>query len=141
MIDTQPATTTGTKKILIVEDDESIGRVLVEVLEEENYRVWLASTGEEGERLLNEVHPDLLLLDIMLPDADGLVFCAQLRPRWQVPVILMSASQRLADRVLGLKLGADDFVPKPFDIQELSARIEAVLRRAPQEPPRAAVHE
>ena len=137
MIDTLPGAAVGNKKILVVEDDEAIGRVLVEALEDESYQVWLAGTGAEGERLLAEVQPDLLILDIMLPDADGLVFCAQLRPRSQVPIILLSASQRQADRVLGLKLGADDFVSKPFDIQELTARIEAVLRRAAPEAQRA----
>jgi len=141
MIDTQPTVAVGSKKVLVVEDDETIGRVLVDVLEGENYRVWLAATGAEGERLLNEVQPDLLILDIMLPDADGLVFCAQLRPRYQVPVILLSASQRQADRVLGLKLGADDYVSKPFDIHELVARVEAVLRRAPHEAPRTTSQE
>ncbi|SRR5579884_911356 len=140
MIDTPAPSGTATKKILVVEDDPAIGSVLKEALGEE-YQIWLASTGAEGERLLNEVHPDLLILDIMLPDADGLVFCAQLRPRFQVPVILLSASQRQADRVLGLKLGADDFVSKPFDIDELAARIEAVLRRAPHETARPQQHE
>src|SRR5438094_8858322 len=141
MIDTHPPATVATKTILIVEDDEAIGRVLVDVLEEESYRVFLATTGAEAERLLNEVHPDLIILDIMLPDADGLVVCAQLRPRYQIPVILLSASQRQADRVLGLKLGADDYVPKPFDIHELTARVEAVLRRAPHELPRPTAQE
>jgi len=141
MIDTQPTAAVASKKVLVVEDDETIGRVLIDVLEGDNYRVWLATTGAEGERLLNEVQPDLLILDIMLPDADGLVFCAQLRPRYQVPVILLSASQRQADRVLGLKLGADDYVSKPFDIHELVARVEAVLRRAPHEAPRSASQE
>lgn len=81
MIDTQPAVTPGTKRILVVDDDDAVGLMLVDLLQEENYQVWRARTGAEGERLFEEVNPDLVLLDIMLPDANGLVFCAQLRPR------------------------------------------------------------
>ncbi len=130
MIDTQSSTVVGAKKVLVIEDDEDIARVLEEFLQGSNYQVWVAHTGAEGERLLNEVHPDLVLLDLVLPDTDGLIFCAQLRPRWNIPVILISATQRQRDRVLGLKLGADDFIAKPFDLDELLARVEAVLRRS-----------
>ncbi len=130
MIDTEAAPALTTRKILIVEDDPQIQRVLREALQDADYRVWVAGTGADGERLLSEVRPDLVLLDLVLPDVDGLVLCASLRSRWNMPIILLSGTQRQRDRVLGLKLGADDFIPKPFDLNELLARIEAVMRRS-----------
>ena len=130
MIDTEITSAAATRKILIVEDDTQIQRVLREALQDAEYRVWVAGSGAEGERLVGEVRPDLVLLDLVLPDVDGLVFCATLRRRWHMPIILLSGTQRQRDRVLGLTLGADDFVPKPFDLNELLARIDAMLRRA-----------
>jgi DNA-binding response OmpR family regulator len=80
--------------------------------------------------LIEEHQPDLVLLDIMLPDNDGLVLCSELRSRWSIPVVLLSGTQRRSDPVIGLRLGADDFIAKPYDTSELLARLEAVLRRA-----------
>ncbi|MBI4492403.1 MAG: response regulator transcription factor [Chloroflexi bacterium] len=120
----------GGSRILVIEDDHAVGRVLRDVLTQEGHQVTVATDGAQAEALLEEVQPDLVLLDIILPDIDGLVLCSQMRPRWQMPIILISASKRRADRTLGLRLGADDFIPKPFDIYELVARVEAVLRRA-----------
>src|SRR5919202_642078 len=120
----------ATAKILLVEDDLSIANVLVELLEGEGYRVWHAQDAAAAEELLGEARPDLVLLDIMLPDTDGLVLCSELRARWPAPVVLLSATQRKSDPIIGLRLGADDFIAKPFDARELLARIEAILRRA-----------
>jgi len=130
MIDVPVDVAIQRKKIVVVEDDPAVGSLLVDALQDERYHVWHATTGADGERLIDEVRPDLVILDIVLPDRDGLVLCAQLRSRSRVPLILLSGSQRQADRVIGLRLGADDFVAKPFEMDELEARIEAVLRRA-----------
>src|SRR6266542_2660670 len=116
--------------ILLVEDDPAIALTLVDVLEGAGHTVRHASTGAEAKTLVEEALPDLIILDLMLPDADGLVLCSDLKARAGVPIIICSASNQTRDRVLSLKLGADDFIGKPFDIDELEARVEAVLRRA-----------
>ena len=116
--------------ILLVEDDPTLVLLLRDVLESKGHRLWCAGGAHEAERLLAEVRPDLVVLDLMLPDANGLVLCADLKATLQVPVILCSATQRRDDPVLGFKLGADDFVAKPFSVDELEARIELALRRA-----------
>jgi DNA-binding response OmpR family regulator len=99
-------------------------------LEASGYHVCSVERGSEVKAAIEAVQPDLILLDLMLPDADGLVLTPALRGLSNVPVIICSSRQAQADRVLGLRLGADDFVAKPFDIDELEARIAAVLRRA-----------
>jgi DNA-binding response OmpR family regulator len=123
-------TKVGAKKILLVEDEQSIADALVELLESEGYRVTHAPDAASAETLLEETRPDLVILDIMLPDTDGLVLCSELRARWPAPVVLLSATQRKSDPIIGLRLGADDFIAKPFDTRELLARLEAVLRRS-----------
>jgi len=117
-------------RILIVEDDAGIARMLREGLEEANYSVVIASDGEEGLRLaLDEVF-HLILLDLMLPGRDGWSVCEELRARRnRVPVLMLTARDTVKDRVRGLDLGADDYLPKPFDIRELLARVRALLRR------------
>jgi two-component system response regulator VicR len=132
--------------VLIVEDDDAVAQALRDVLETEGYAVWRASSGAEADALQRERHPNLILLDIMLPDVNGLVYCSDLRRRSNTPVILISGTQRQTDRVLGLRLGADEFISKPFDVHELLARIEAVLRRAGPAttngtPPQAETHQ
>ena len=117
-------------RILLVEDDQGIAEALIELLESEGYRVWHTDHASGAEDLLEEAHPDLILLDIMLPDTDGLVLCSELRARWAAPIVLLSATQRKSDPIIGLRLGADDFIAKPFDTRDLLARLEAVLRRA-----------
>lgn len=117
-------------KILVVDDDPAVVQSLADALEAEGYHVYRAGASSEAESIIDEVRPDLIILDIMLPDLDGLVFCAQIRSRWRIPVILLSGTRRKSDSILGLKLGADDFIPKPFDLVELKARVEAVLRRS-----------
>jgi DNA-binding response OmpR family regulator len=106
---------------------------LIDTLELGDYRVWHAMNGEEARSQMQRagLSPDLILLDLMLPDIDGLVLCSMLKSISDVPIIICSASARRSDPVLALKLGADDFVRKPFDLDDLLARIEAVLRRAP----------
>ncbi len=131
--------------VLIVEDDDAVAQALRDVLETEGYTVWRAGSGAEADAIQRERHPNLILLDIMLPDVNGLVYCSDLRRRTNTPVILISGTQRQTDRVLGLRLGADEFISKPFDVHELLARIEAVLRRAGPPPsnggPSAEVHQ
>src|SRR5436190_10398396 len=118
--------------ILVIEDDPSTAMTLVDVLAENGYRAGRVATGAQAEMALRPpaVLPDLIVLDLRLPDADGLVLCASIRGRYDVPIIICSATVRQQDRVLALKLGADDFVAKPFDVNDLLARVAAVLRRA-----------
>jgi DNA-binding response OmpR family regulator len=116
--------------ILLVEDDQDTARSLTKALESSGYRVTAVDTGTEARSIVEHVRPDLILLDLMLPDTDGLVLTTALKTLTRAPIIICSARQEQVDRVLGLKLGADDFIAKPFDLDELEARIEAVLRRA-----------
>jgi len=129
---TAPATE-RTYKILIVEDDAQILRVLELELKHEGYEVETARDGLSGlERALKE--PDLVVLDLMLPKLDGMEVCARIRAKSNVPIIMLTAKDRIPDRVAGLDRGADDYLTKPFSIEELLARIRARLRdRSPQE--------
>ncbi|GAC1308610.1 MAG: response regulator transcription factor [Vulcanimicrobiaceae bacterium] len=114
-------------KVLVVEDDPQIVRVLRLELEHEGYAVETAADGLSGlEKALKE--PDLVILDVMLPKLDGNAVCARLRAKSSVPIIMLTAKDRVADRVSGLDLGADDYVTKPFSIEELLARVRARLR-------------
>jgi DNA-binding response OmpR family regulator len=115
--------------IVLIEDDPEIAQLLHDVLVARDYVVHHALGGEAGMRLIREVHPDLVILDLLLPDSDGLLLCADIRSVLDVPVIICSATRERRDALLGFKLGADDFVPKPFEPAELEARVEAVLRR------------
>jgi DNA-binding response OmpR family regulator len=119
--------------ILLVDDDPSIAGLVAQILEEEGYGVESVSTGAEAEAAVERLKPDLVILDIMLPDADGLMLCARILAQWPAPIIMLSGSRRESDRILSLRLGADDFIAKPFDTLELVARVQAVLRRAPRE--------
>jgi DNA-binding response OmpR family regulator len=123
-----PTTSTGRAyKILIVEDDPQILRVLELELKHEGYEVETARDGLAGlERALKE--PDLVVLDLMLPKLDGMEVCARIRAKSTVPIIMLTAKDRIPDRVAGLDAGADDYVSKPFSIDELLARIRARLR-------------
>jgi two-component system response regulator RegX3 len=114
-------------RILIVEDDDGIAAPLAEGLSREGFNVTRAATGAEA---LAVPEPDLVLLDLRLPDMDGLDVCRRLRERSQVPIIIVTARAEEADRVVGLELGADDYVVKPFGLRELIARIRAVTRRS-----------
>jgi DNA-binding response OmpR family regulator len=118
-------------RILVVEDDPAILRGLSDNLKLESYEVVTAADGEAGDRLAHEAHPDLIVLDLMLPKLSGYELCRKLRSEGlTTPILMLTARGEEADRVLGLDLGADDYVTKPFSIRELLARIRARLRRA-----------
>ncbi len=122
------------KKILVIEDDASIRLGLEDTLRAKGYAVTACSRGDEGLTLAAKLAPDLIVLDIMLPDTDGFEVCRRIKasrqPLAQTPVIMLSARGAELDRVRGLELGADDYVTKPFSLMELLARVAAVLRRA-----------
>ena len=118
-----------TKKILIVEDDTNIRSLLKLYLEQEGYQVETAGDGAEGLRVFKRVHPDLVLLDLMMPVMDGTQMMRELRTFSQVPVVVITARADTFDKVALLELGADDYVTKPFETREVIARVRAVLRR------------
>jgi two-component system, OmpR family, response regulator RegX3 len=122
--------TNGRRTILVVEDEESITTPLAEALERDGFHAEVAHTVADALAKGRTVRPDLVLLDIGLPDGSGLDVCRELRATSSVPIIILSARGEEADRVVGLELGADDYVVKPFSARELIARIRAVLRRA-----------
>jgi two-component system response regulator MprA len=117
------------ERILIIEDDEEILRVLNRVLTYEGYIVDTALTGKAGLTLAGEQRPDLVVLDLMLPNMDGLDVCRRLQKLGNQPILILSARDTLDDQVKGLDTGADDYMVKPFEIEELLARIRALLRR------------
>ena len=117
------------EKILIVEDEKDLVKLIRYNLEKEKFRVTSARDAETGLKLARKSKPDLILLDIMLPKMDGLEFLRTIRSEIQVPIILLSAKRSEMDRILGLKLGADDYMVKPFSVGELQARIAGHLRR------------
>ncbi len=122
-------------RILVIEDDSAIRRGLVDALEFTGYQVLQAADGSEGMKLALRSTYDLLLLDLILPGLSGFEILQQLREtRPSLPVIILTARGEEADRVRGLRLGADDYVVKPFSVRELLARVEAVLRRSPERP-------
>jgi DNA-binding response OmpR family regulator len=125
-----PEQSAPARRILVVEDDETISDVLARYLDREGYEVRVEPTGEEGLSTALEWQPDLAVLDIMLPGIDGLEVCQRLRRSSPTPVVMLTARASEDDRVLGLELGADDYVTKPFSPRELTARIGAVLRRS-----------
>lgn len=119
------------RKVLIVEDDEAMAVALRDGFEYEGYEVSLARDGAAGMELSTSASPDLIILDVMLPKVTGLDICKRLRSEGStVPIIMLTARGQEVDKVLGLKLGADDYVTKPFSFMELIARVEAVLRRS-----------
>jgi two-component system, OmpR family, response regulator RegX3 len=118
------------RTILLVEDEESITTPLVEALRREGFDAAVSATASESLEAFERARPDLVLLDVMLPDGSGFEVCRELRARSRVPIIMLTARGEEADRVAGLELGADDYVVKPFSARELVARVRAVLRRA-----------
>jgi two-component system alkaline phosphatase synthesis response regulator PhoP len=121
------------KKILVVDDDIKTVELVKLYLNRDGYRVLTAYDGVEALRLARESHPDLIVLDLMLPGIDGLEICRTLRAESDVPIIMLTAMTTDQDRLTGLDLGADDYVTKPFSPRELAARVRAVLRRLPGE--------
>ena len=117
------------KKILVVDDEKPIADILRINLEKENYEVVEAYDGEEAVRKFNEENPDLILLDVMLPKMDGFSVCRSIREKSNVPILMLTAREEEVDKVLGLELGADDYITKPFSVRELMARIKANMRR------------
>ncbi|MBC8534356.1 response regulator transcription factor [Yeguia hominis] len=116
-------------KILIVDDDQNICELLRLYIEKEEFEVAIANTGKQALELFESFGPDLILLDIMLPELDGWQVCREIRKTSQCPIIMLTAKGEVFDKVLGLELGADDYVVKPFETKEVVARIKAVLRR------------
>jgi two-component system response regulator RegX3 len=121
------------RAILVVDDEPAITDLLEYNLQRNGYRVSIAHDGREALRLATSEHPDLVILDLMLPGLDGLDVCRALRREGDTPIIMLTARVEEVDRVVGLELGADDYVTKPFSVRELLARVRAVLRRTSQE--------
>ena len=117
------------EKILVVDDDTNICELLRLDLTKEGYQVTTANDGEEGLEKFNQLKPDMVLLDVMMPRMDGLEVCRRIRKLGNTPVMMLTAKGETFDKVLGLELGADDYMVKPFDTKEVVARIKAVLRR------------
>jgi two-component system, OmpR family, response regulator len=123
--------------ILVVDDDREIRTLLSDYLDKNGYRTTAAGDGKTMRRVLEHSHVDLIVLDLMLPGEDGLEICRSLRATSQIPIVMLTARAEPLDRILGFELGADDYLPKPFNPRELLVRIKAVLRRsahAPRDP-------
>ena len=116
-------------KILVVDDDQNICELLRLYIEKEGFEVRIANDGRRALEIFEEQNPDLIMLDIMLPELDGWQVCREIRKKSQCPIIMLTAKGEVFDKVLGLELGADDYVVKPFETKEVVARIKAVLRR------------
>src|SRR5918993_1435649 len=123
--------TTPSATILVVEDEDSFVEALTVGLKREGFRVQVARDGAEALEVFDAVKPDLVLLDVMLPKVSGIDVCRELRRRSQVPIIMVTAKAAEIDTVVGLEVGADDYITKPYRLRELVARMRAVLRRAP----------
>ncbi len=123
------------QKILIVDDDENIAELISLYLTKECFDTCMVHNGEEALLKFHSFAPDLILLDLMLPGIDGYHVCREIRRESQTPIIMLSAKGEVFDKVLGLELGADDYIIKPFDSKELVARVKAVLRRTAAAPP------
>jgi len=127
MSDSLPAGALGT--VLVIDDDEKLNTLLAEYLGRFGFTVRTAALPEIGLRLLRSESPDIVILDVMLPGMDGFAVCRRIRETSQVPIVMLTARGDVMDRVVGLELGADDYLPKPFEPRELLARLQAVLRR------------
>ena len=128
-------------KVLIVDDDKNICDLLRLYLEKEGYSVILSHDGEEAVVKFNALKPDIVLLDVMLPGLDGWQVCREIRKKSNIPILMITAKSDTFDKVLGLELGADDYIVKPFDSKEVIARIKAVVRRTGQSPAEMEVRE
>jgi DNA-binding response OmpR family regulator len=126
---------TSAATILLVDDEESVQKLLSYPLEREGYRVIQARSGEEALSRLEETEVDLIVLDLMLPRMDGLEVCRRVRADSAVPIIMLTARDDEVDKILGLEIGADDYITKPFSIREFRSRVRALLRRAQLSPP------
>ena len=124
-------------KILIIDDEVNIIELAKLYLQRDGFQVESATKGQQGLTMFSSVNPDLIILDIMLPDIDGFEVCRQIRAKSKLPILMLSARREDVDKIIGLELGADDYLAKPFNPQELVARVKAILRRtqAEAEPP------
>jgi DNA-binding response OmpR family regulator len=125
------------QKVLLVDDDAALSSVLVSALTEEGYQVTTAANGLEGLRLFKAHAPDLVVLDVLMPEMDGLEVCRRIRGQSRVPIIMLTSRGEEVDRVTGLETGADDYLTKPFSLRELCARIRAIARRLEPSAPAA----
>ena len=116
-------------KILVIDDDEKLNSLLKEYLSKFGFEVFSATHPKEGLKIFRQMVPDLVVLDVMMPDMDGFEVCREIRKESDIPVIMLTARGELTDKVVGLELGADDYIPKPFEPRELVARIQVILRR------------
>lgn len=123
-------------RLLMIDDDASLNDLLVEYFERFNHKLTTATTAADGRYLLRRDDPDLLILDVMLPDADGMELCRTIREDSDIPIVMLTARGDLPDRILGLEFGADDYIPKPFEPRELVARVETLMRRSRETPAR-----
>ncbi len=119
------------KKILLVEDDDTLRKTLAYNLSQEGYKVFQSGDGAEALDLARDHSPDMIVLDVMLPSLDGLSVCRILRNESDVPIVMLTARGSEVDRIVGLEIGADDYIVKPFSLGEFLARVRAILRRAP----------
>src|ERR671915_2527428 len=119
--------------LLLIDDDERLAALLTEYLERSNFAVHAVVHPSEGLRVLRTDPPDIVVLDVMLPDMDGFAVCRKIRETSRIPIVMLTARGDVTDRIIGLELGADDYLPKPFEPRELVARIQAVLRRGSKE--------
>jgi DNA-binding response OmpR family regulator len=117
-------------RLLMIDDDKSLNELLVEYFDRFGHKLATATTAKNGRFLLRRDDPDLLILDVMLPDADGMELCRTLRSESDIPIVMLTARGGVPDRVLGLEFGADDYIPKPFEPRELVARVETLMRRS-----------
>lgn len=125
----KPQTASGAPSVLLVDDDPGLQQSISSYLSEHGYRINVAGDGRAMDRVIRDANPDLIILDLMLPGEDGLTICKRLNRPGRPAVIIASAAGDESDRVIGLELGADDYLPKPFSPRELLARVRAVLRR------------
>lgn len=117
-------------RVLIIEDDPNIAELIRLYLEKDGAQVVISHDGKDGLDTFQKIHPDIILLDIMLPELDGWTVCREIRKTSDTPIIMLTAKDETVDKVTGLSLGADDYISKPFDMKEVIARIHAVLRRS-----------
>lgn len=122
------------ESILVVEDEANIAKVLTMYLEKDGYRVTVARDGQQGLERFERDHPDLVILDLLLPKMDGLEVCRRIRRQSFVPLLMLTAKRDETDKIVGLELGADDYMTKPFSPREMVTRVRAILRRAKQSP-------
>lgn len=123
------------KSILVIDDDKKLNELLMDYLSNFGFKVTTVTHPQEGLSLLSREQPDIIILDVMLPGMDGFEVCKAIRKEYSIPIVMLTARGDVTDRIVGLELGADDYLPKPFEPRELVARIQSVLRRGTAPPP------